>query len=56
MDNIKYRYRIKYWRRVNDHYGEWVRTGLITKYGALKTAEFFLKHYENVNIYEDDNT
>jgi len=49
------RYRVKYWRWINDELGEWVITGLMNKKSAETIREFVDKYHENVTVYEDDN-
>ena len=38
-------YRVKYWRWVNENFGEWVKTGLMTKYNAEMIAENLRKSH-----------
>ena len=48
-------WRIKYWQWVNDYYGEWVRTGLMSKGNAENLAEHLKQYHELVEIYYDDD-
>lgn len=48
------KYRVKYWRWVNEYGGEWYRTGLMTKDSAEKVAESLRKSQEQVEVYEDE--
>jgi hypothetical protein len=50
--NVKY--RVKYWRWINNHYGEWCRTGLMTQESAEKVAESFRQSHEQVEVYRDE--
>ena len=47
-------YRVKYWIYVNEHYGEWRRTGLMTFDNALKVAESLAVSHHQVELYADD--
>lgn len=49
------KYRVKYWRWVNEYYGEWYRTGLMTKEKAEKAAESFRQSHENVEVYDEQS-
>lgn len=49
------KYRVKYWRWINEEAGEWCRTGLMKKH----EAELIKKHleitHEQVEVYKDDD-
>ena len=49
------KWRVKYWRWINEYAGEWYRTGLMTKESAEKVAESFRQYYEQVDVYYDDD-
>jgi hypothetical protein len=53
MKDLKY--RVKYWRWVNDQFGEWYRTGLMTKENAEKIAESLHEIHEKVEVYKDED-
>ena len=44
------KWRVKYWRWINEYAGEWYRTGLMTKESAEKVAEIFRQSYEQVEV------
>jgi hypothetical protein len=48
------KWRVKYWRWINEQAGEWYRTGLMTKENAEKVAESFRQSHEQVEVYYDD--
>lgn len=48
------KYRIKYWRIVNDYYGEWVITGLMTRSNAERFAGHLRESHEMVEVYRDE--
>ena len=49
------RYRVKYWRWINEQAGEWYRTALMTKENAEKIAEILWQSHEQVEVYYDDD-
>ena len=49
------KWRVKYWRWINEQAGEWYRTGLMTKENAEKVAESFRQSQEQVEVYYDDD-
>ena len=49
------KWRVKYWRWINEQAGEWYRTGLMTKENAEKVAESFRQSHEQVEVYYDDD-
>jgi len=55
MKNRNQKYRVKYWRQVNPEFGEWVKTGLMSKDSAEKVAESLREYHELVEVYEDEN-
>ena len=49
------KWRVKYWRCINEYGGEWYRTGMMTKEAAEKVAESFRESHEQVEAYFDDD-
>jgi hypothetical protein len=51
---MKYRFRVRYWVWVNEHFGEWHTTGLMKK----REAELVKRHLEishdKVEVYKDE--
>jgi hypothetical protein len=48
-------YRVKYWRWINNHYGEWCRTGLMKKHEAELIKKHLEISHEQVEVYKDDD-
>jgi hypothetical protein len=48
------KYRVKYWRWINEQAGEWYRTGLMTKENAEIIAENLREYHEKVEVYRDE--
>lgn len=53
MKNIKY--RVKYWVWINEYYGEWHRTGLMSKKEADKMKQHLAMSHEQVEVYLDED-
>lgn len=51
--NIKY--RVKYWRWINEYAGEWCRTGLMKKHEAELIKKHLEISHEQVEVYKDDD-
>lgn len=49
------KWRVKYWRWINEQAGEWYRTGLMTKENAEKVAESLRQSHEQVEVYYDND-
>lgn len=49
-------YRIKYWVWINPEFGEWHRTGLMSKDSAEKVAKHLRLSHEMVEIYYDEDS
>lgn len=47
------KYRVKYWRWINEYGGECIVTGLMTKENAEKIAESFRQSHDLVEVYID---
>lgn len=52
--NNKFTHRIIYWRWVNPEFGEWVRTGLMSKESAEKLAEHLRHSHDRVEVYKEE--
>ena len=50
--NVKY--RVKYWRWINEQAGEWYRTGLMTQESAEKVAESLRQSHEQMDCRDDE--
>ena len=55
MFNMGMRWRVKYWRWINEQAGEWCSTGLMTQENASKVAESLRQSHEQVEVYYDDD-
>ena len=49
------KWRVKYWRWINEYAGEWYMTDPMTKENAEKVAESFRESREQVTVYCDDD-
>jgi len=48
-------YRIRYWVNINEEYGEWHTTGLMTQKSAKAIKDDLLKSHDLVEIYKDEH-